>query len=251
MNGRGVAKLAVAVSALVLGAGAQLGCAPTTISPTMSRLVRGDPAKLGTSLGLKSGPRLSVPLVAQLGPGPGGPAPVVSFVGDANSFSTPQWSLAYEVGLVKALENGFAFHAGAQGEFYYPFPLPGYGLYGGLSHYFQLGALSLAPALGVRGATDFGMSTIGGSGSFAGAEAALTIAVHPEPRLSLGLVPFASWQYVWTAAGNTQATYVGAVVAIHLDLGLDKVEATGGFGRVFMPVVESWNAPILGVKVGR
>jgi hypothetical protein len=232
-----------------------LACAPTTLSPTMTRLVRGDPARLGTILGIKSGPRLSVPLVAQLGSVPppgGGSPPATTFVGDANSFATPQWSLAYEVGVVKALENGFAVHAGAQGEFYYPFPLPGYGLSAGISRYFQLGeGLSIAPAVGVRGATDFGIRTIGGSGSFAGAEVAVTIAVHPESRLAVGLVPFASAQYVWTAAGDTPALYAGAVMAVHLDLGLDKVEAVGGFGRVFMPVVESWNSPILGARVGR
>src|SRR5206468_3331378 len=127
-------------------------CAPTTISPSIIRYGPLEPEKGGgTTLGLRTGPRLSTAL-----------APVGSATLDTNdAWAFPQWSLAYDLAFLKPIDERTAMHFGAQGEFYYPFPLPAYGVYVGVSHARQAGPLSIAPALCVRGATDFGLSSIG------------------------------------------------------------------------------------------
>jgi hypothetical protein len=226
---------------MLLGA---VGCAPTTLAPMMVRMSPGDPSRFSGSVGLHTGPRLSVPLSVN----DGGP---VAFPGDANSFSVPQWSLAYDFTLARAITPATSIHFGAQGEFFYPFPLPAYGLHGGLSHLWRLGSFCIGPALTARGATDLGLPTLGGPGTLLGAELSATLAWRPEERVGIGLVPFLSVQRVWVRSVRRDALYVGAALVGHLETDVDTYELTGGFGRVYMSDVGSWNSPIIGARFGR
>jgi hypothetical protein len=219
------------------------GCAPATMSPMIIRM---DPATAGQStvmLGVRSGPYLSEPLSAG-----GGPA------NDANAFATSQWSpVSYDLSLTRRLNAVWAFHVGGQGAFAYPVPIPGYGLYAGVSALFRAGPFSFAPAVAARGATDFGIRSVGGPGSIVGGEATLTLALSPEPDLSIGLIPFAGIHQVWSDAGNDVAYYYGAVAAVTLKLGPNFLEVSGGAGRAVLPGTTSdgWTVPITGVRVGR
>jgi hypothetical protein len=219
------------------------GCAPATMSPMIIRM---DPANVGQStvmLGVRSGPYLSEPLAAG-----GGPA------NDANAFATSQWSpLSYDLSLTRRLNSVLALHVGGQGAFAYPLPIPGYGLYAGMSALFRVGAFSFAPALAARGATDFGIRSTGGPGSIVGGEGTLTLSISPEPDLTIGIIPFAGIHQVWSDAGNDVAYYYGVVAAVTLTLGPNLLEVSGGAGRAVLPGTTSdgWTVPIMGVRVGR
>jgi hypothetical protein len=221
-----------------------VGCAPATMSPMVMRLGPGQP---GTSIfhaGLRAGPRLSAPLAARTNPD----SFDESFSGDNASFSTKQWSLAYDVALTKPLGEKLALHVGVQGEFYYPVPLPGYGLYMGVSSWYGTPNVGVAPALVLRGATDFGLSTRGGPGTILGAEASSTFYLSTEERVAVGLVPFLGIHEVFSREqSRSTLLYYGGAVVMQLPLGKnDRVELSAGGGRAKEQGGASWNVPILG-----
>jgi hypothetical protein len=222
------------------------GCAPTTLSPMGVRLVPGDMGRMNTRAGLRTGPRLSVPLQAP-----------EDFKGNRSPFSTPQWSVAYDADMLVPLGGGTGLHLGFQGEVgcdeaeaTCPVPLPGYGLSMGLSQYLQLGHVSLAPAVMLRGATDFGLATIGGPSSILGVEASASLAVHLDGTV-VGVVPFLGAHRLILSDRTTTATYGGLALAGHFDVGGGEfLELTAGTGLVRMRGVEDWWAPIFGIRGG-
>lgn len=229
---------------LVAALASLVGCAPSTMSPMVMRLGPGQPNTSIFHGGLRAGPRLSAPLAARTDPN----EIQTQFVGDKASFSPEQWSLTYDLALTKPLSEKLALHVGVQGEFYYPVPLPGYGLYGGLSSWYGTPNVGVAPALVVRGATDFGLSTKGGPGSIVGAEASSTFYFCTEDRVGVGLVPFLGIHEVFSReqSHNTLLYYGGAVV-MQLPLGAsDRIELSAGAGRAKEKGGVSWNVPILG-----
>jgi hypothetical protein len=238
-----------AVAAALAALAWLVGCAPTTVSPMVMRLGPGHPTESVFHGGLRSGPRLSAPLAA-LTSDPFAPQ---RFAGDRNSFSTQQWSMAYDLAVTKPLDERLSLHLGVQGEVYYPLPLPGYGVYGGVSSFYGTSEYGVAPALVVRGATDFGIHTRGGPGSILGAEASATLSLSPEKRVSLGLVPFFGIHQVFSRQdARATSLYYGAAVVMQLPVGrLDHVELSGGSGRVKSSGEASWNAPIIGARWGR
>ncbi|MBN1208507.1 MAG: hypothetical protein JXB05_26840 [Myxococcaceae bacterium] len=225
------------------------GCAPTTLSPMVMRLGPGHPTDSYVQVGLRSGPRLSAPLAARTSFNP----QEQDFSGDRNSFSTRQWSVAYDLALSKPLTEKLSLHLGVQGEIYYPLPLPGYGLYGGVSTWFGGPTFGVAPALVVRGATDFGLDSRGGPGSIVGAETSTAIYFSPEERVALGVVPFLGVHQVFSRQDASATTlYYGAALVLQLPLGKrDRLELSGGAGRVKASGEDSWNAPIMGGRWGR
>lgn len=238
------------VSPVVLAALAWLaGCAPTTMSPMVLRLGPGHPDRTFLQAGIRSGPRLSAPIAQRVNLDPFDP----DFVGNQNSFSTRQWSMAYDLALTRPLTEKLSMHLGVQGEVYYPLPLPGYGLYGGVSTYYGTPRYGVAPALVVRGATDFGIDTRGGPGSILGAEASTALYLCPEPGVSMGLVPFVGVHQVFSeSSARGTALYYGGAVAVQIPFGkLDRMELSGGFGRAKVSGEATWNAPILGARWGR
>ena len=93
---------------LVVGLFALVGCAPTTLSPSIIRLHPGDPDRTRMLIGVQTGPKL---------PAPYSPMTGSTFAGDRNSFAIPQWSLAYDLDFEKAITSDLSAHFGAQGEF--------------------------------------------------------------------------------------------------------------------------------------
>jgi hypothetical protein len=238
-----------AVAAL-LGLAWLAGCAPTTMSPMVIRLGPGNPTESFLQAGLRSGPRLSAPLSVRTNPDP---FDSDTFAGDRSSFSTQQWSMAYDLALTRPLNERLSMHLGLQGEIYYPLPLPGYGVYGGVSSYYGTPEYGIAPALVVRGATDFGIDSRGGPGSILGAEASASMYFCPEQNVSLGLVPFFGIHRVFSREGaSANSIYYGGAVVMSLPLSRqDRLEFSGGTGRVKSSGEASWNAPIIGTRWGR
>lgn len=236
---------ALALAALLA---ALAGCAPTTMSPMVMRLGPGSAEQTLLHGGIRSGPRLSSPLAARTTLDP----TESNFAGDSDPFSTRQWSMAYDFALTKPLSDTVAMHLGVQGEIYYPLPLPGYGVYGGVSSWFGTRELGVAPALVLRGASDFGIDTRGGPGSLLGAEATATLYFCPDPDVSLGLVPFFGVHQAFNRGESATGLYYGGALVFQIPMGrLDKVELSGGFGRADVTGEASWNVPIMGTRWSR
>ncbi|WP_224360930.1 hypothetical protein [Hyalangium versicolor] len=219
-------------------------CAPATMSPMVMRMGPGNPEDSTIHGGLRAGPRLSAPLADRTSP-----SGVDSFSGNRAPFSTHQWSLAYDFAVTKPIDEKFSLHLGVQGEFYYPVPLPGYGLYAGVSSWYGTKTLGVAPALVVRGATDFGLDTRGGPGSIIGAEASASMYFSPEDRVAVGLVPFFGVHRVSSEGANTTSLYYGGAMVLQFPLGRkDRLELSGGFGQVKERGQSTWNSPIIGAR---
>jgi hypothetical protein len=224
------------------------GCAPATMSPMVMRLGPGQPENSLLHAGLRAGPRLTAPLAARTSRD----GTAQSIPGDSSSFSTQQWSVAYDLALTKPLGERLALHLGLQGEFYYPVPLPGYGLYGGVSTWYGTPSFGVAPSIVVRGASDFGIKTRGGPGTILGAETSASFYFSPEERVAVGLVPFFGLHEVFSRGEQSSTLYYGGALVMQMPLGkTDRLEVSGGFGRVKERGEASWNAPILGARWGR
>ncbi len=225
------------------------GCAPTAMGPMVMRMGPGRPDQNVMQLGMRSGPRLSAPVVGSQPNLPSGDR----FRGDESSFFPQQWGMAFDAALTIPLSERLHLHTGMQGEMFLPVPLPAYGLYAGASYYVGSEQWGLAPAMAVRGASDFGLvNSRGGPGSFFGAEVSCALTMQPEKNVSLGLVPFASWHSVVAGGRTEQALYYGGVVAARVSWGgLNDLEVSGGFGRAKVGKGVSWNVPIMGARGGR
>lgn len=233
---------------LATALGALAGCAPTAMGPMVMRLGPGSPDKKFGQVGVRTGPRLSAPNA--------GSQPFIAdgsrFRGDDASFSTQQWGMVLDAALTWPLTERLQLHTGLQGEAFLPVPIPGYGLYAGASYYVGSERLGLGPAVALRGASDFGLNTRGGPGSMFGAEASCALSIQPEKNVSLGLVPFFSWNATVSHGQTDTAVYYGGVVAARFSWGwVDSVELSGGFGRAKIHEGASWNVPIMGVRGGR
>lgn len=236
-------------AAWISGVGLALmaGCAPTTMSPMGIRLAPGAPDHVTKRTGLRTGPRLSAPLQAP-----------DDFEGNSKPFASPQWSVAYDADVLIPVSGGTSVHLGFQGEIgcdedidTCPLPVPGYGLSMGLSHYLDLGEFSLAPAVVLRGATDFGLGTEGGPGSVVGAEASVSLSLKLDETSAVGLVPFLGVHRVMLGDRDISATYTGVALAGHFDVGNGQfLELTAGGGVVKMRGVPDWWAPIFGIRGG-
>ncbi|MCP3140888.1 hypothetical protein [Pyxidicoccus xibeiensis] len=222
------------------------GCAPTTMSPMGVRLARGGAGHVTKRAGIRTGPRLSVPLQTP-----------EEFQGNRAPFSSPQWSVAYDADLLIPVGGGTGVHVGFQGEVgcdeveaTCPVPVPGYGLSLGMSHFFQLGDVSIAPAVVLRGATDFGFASVGGPSSVLGVEASASLALHGDDAV-FGVVPFIGVHRLIISDRTASATYAGVALAGQFEIGGGEfVELTAGAGRVDMRGVEPWWAPIFGIRGG-
>jgi hypothetical protein len=221
------------------------GCRPTSTGPMVMRMGPGLPKQNFVQLGLRAGPRLNAPQLAERGE-------TDAFEGDAKPFIQEQWGIALDGALTLPVDERLAVHMGIQGEFI-GLPLPGYGLYAGLSYYVGSQKLGLAPALAARGASDFGLGSTDSTSSLFGLEASCAFTVQPEPGMSLGLVPFFGAQRSLVNPGSQETAYFyGAVVAAQIALGegRSKLELSGGYGRARVGDT-SWNAPLVGVRGGR
>ncbi len=223
-------RAAVALTA-ALGA-----CAPTSLAPSIIRYEPLDPSEPENRLGIRSGPRLAQSLTTSksglLDPEVGTPLP-------------PELGVSIEYQRTQALVGALAFHLGAQCELLYALPFPGIGLMAGLSYRHQVGSFSIAPAVAVRGATDFGISVATAAGSYFGGDVSVTLSAAEGATARLGLTPFLSiWESV--RSGTTDLVlFPGAMVFVRFQ----SVELLVGFGRVFTGGT-AWNVPLLGIRAG-
>ncbi|RKH46160.1 hypothetical protein D7X55_10510 [Corallococcus sp. AB049A] len=235
------------VRTLVMAAavGVLAGCTPTTAGPMVMRMGPGLPQENFFQLGLRAGPRLNAPQLSERGENG-------TFHGDAKPFHNDQWGIDIDGSVTVPVSDRLSWHVGLQGEFV-GLPVPGYGVYSGVSYYAGSERLGLAPALSVRGASDFGLGETDSTSSLFGVEATCAFTVQPEPGMSLGLVPFISVNQSLVNPGSQVTTYFyGAVVAAQLKFGgtRTKLELSGGFGRAHSGDTH-WNAPVVGARGGR
>ncbi len=224
------------------------GCAPTTAGPMVMRMGPGSTTERLLQVGARTGPRLSAPID---GTRPGTAQPD-TFRGNDASFSTQQWGIALDAAMTFPVGERLHLHTGFQGEFFLPLPLPGYGVYAGASYYWGTEQFGVGPAVTVRGATDFGIDTRGGSGSMLGTEVSCALTFQPEKDVSLGLVPFFALNGVRSEGASSSSIYYGGVLAARLSFGwLDSLEISGGFGRAKVGSSQTWNVPIMGVRGGK
>ncbi|NNB86951.1 hypothetical protein [Corallococcus exiguus] len=225
--------------------GVLAGCTPTTAGPMVMRLGPGMPKDNFFQLGLRAGPRLNAPQLSERGENG-------TFQGDAKPFNNEQWGIDIDGSVTVPVSDRLSWHVGLQGEFV-GLPAPGYGVYSGVSYYIGSEKVGMAPALSLRGASDFGLGDTDSTSSLFGVEATCAFTVQPEPGMSLGLVPFFSVQQSLVNPGSQVTThFYGAVVAAQLKFGESrtKLELSGGFGRAHSGDTH-WNAPVAGVRGGR
>jgi hypothetical protein len=206
------------------------------VAPTVIRMAA--PADTDTEFhfGLRTGPRIPSVVEANaagtFNPSVGGLVP-------------PELGAVYEFDYTRVVWRQLALHAGAQAEFFGGIPLPSLGLGVAVSYRWQLGPVSVAPALGGRGATSFGLHLIGGTGHFLSGDFSLTLSVAGIDRSRIGLVPFVSLQQTFGA--NVTSGLVGGLVAVRYDA----VEIFAGVARAYLfPAGPGWNVPMVGVRVG-
>lgn len=211
------------------------GCAPTSIAPSIIRYEPLDPDEPEHRLGLRAGPRLASALARR-------DSGRLDF--EVGTPTPPELGVAVEYQRTQPLGRGLAAHLGVQAELFYGLPLPGIGLMAGLSWRKQLGSVSIAPALALRGATDFGIATATVSGSFAGGDVGVSFSLAESDVARLGLTPFFS---IWQSFRGTMDTvfFTGGMLFARFR----SVELLMGFGRLYTGNV-AWNVPLLGVRAG-
>lgn len=226
MKGSGALALVV-----VLGA-----CAPTSLAPSIIRYEPLNPDEPENRLGLRAGPRLAEGLTlaksGQLDPDIGTPVP-------------PQLGVALEFQRTQTLVGNLAAHFGAQCEVLYALPFPGIGLMAGLSYRHQIGTVSIAPAIAVRGATDFGVAVATVEGSYVGGDLSVTLSAKEGDTARLGVTPFLSINESFRSGVQDFVIFAGGMLFARFQ----SVELLVGFGRVFSGGT-AWNVPLLGVRAG-
>ena len=212
------------------------GCAPTLLAPSIIRYQPFDAETSDNRLSVRSGPRLATNLNSLAGG---------SLDTDEGATLPPELGVAMEYQRMFLVgPDGVALHLGAQAELLAILPAPGLGLMAGLSWRGQLGAVSIAPAVAIRGSTNFGLGVITIPGSQLGADACVTLALAEGKTARLGVTPFFSLTRVFGPSNDT-AAFTGALLFVRFL----SFEVQMGVGRVFSAGA-AWNVPLLGVRMG-
>lgn len=220
------------------------GCATTSVAPTVVRFEPFNPStnRSELAMGIRTGPRLPVALGARS---------VGSWAGADDSLDPTKLGLAYDLSVTLPTTSPLAFHLSAQAEFAFPLPFPGIGVGAGASYLLRTGRFSFAPAVGLRGATDFGIGSITSgqgatSATVVGIDLSATFSVRASDEAKVGLVPFVSVQKPLTFDDRYPAVwYAGGMMAMRFA----RVEVMAGFGRVF-DRSGGFNVPLLAVRLG-
>jgi len=220
------------------------GCAPTSLAPSIIRLPPYDAGKREVRLGVRSGPRLSA-AISNMDRG--------LFNGDGGDLDVPNWSLAYDLSFTWPMNDVLALHAGGEGEFYYPIPVPAVGGWGGVSALWRKGRFGFAPALAVRLNTTLGLAPAPffnanspGTGELVSADASCTLSAVGDELSRVALSPFVSVSYLPGHATPGPVWYVGGVFVFRVK----KAEVLGGVARVILPDGRNWNVPLVGLRAG-
>lgn len=214
-------------------------CGPTSLVPG---IVRVDPLQRSLaresefSIGVRTGPRVAQNLAQQA---------VHTFDPELGASTPPGLGAAIDAQFLKPIgDTGLAAHVGAQAEVLYAIPAPALGLMAGLSWLGRAGALSLAPALAVHAAADFGWASLSASATLIGGDASIAVAFHEGDVAAFGLAPFCSITDS-ISGGAQQLVVMPGFLAF---LRFLHVELSFGLVRVFAEH-GTWNAPLLGVRV--
>jgi hypothetical protein len=116
----------------------------------------------------------------------------------------------------------------------------------GVSYLFKLGGLTLAPSLGGRASSDFGLATLGGPASLLSADVALTLSTRTDD-VTVGIAPFFSTGAIIGSRGTDTRYFFGGGWLIGR---VRKFEVLAGIGHVVLPSGRSWNVPLLGLRAG-
>ncbi|MEW5737376.1 MAG: hypothetical protein AB1938_00535 [Myxococcota bacterium] len=211
-------------------------CAPTSVAPSIIRLEAPDDRSSEFQFGVRTGPRITA-VVESENAGVFNPS--------IDGTMPPELGAAYGLDYTRVVWKQLAIHGGVQAEFFGGLPLPALGLAAGLSYRWQVGRVSIAPALAARAATSFGFLFIGGSGHLFAADFSLTLSAAGTDRSRVGLAPFASVQH--TLGPNVTSILFGGLMIVRFE----SVEVFGGVGRAWLsPAGPAWNVPLVGVRVG-
>ncbi|MFT3708476.1 MAG: hypothetical protein QM817_12560 [Archangium sp.] len=214
-------------------------CAPTSLAPSLIRYEPLDPEVGENRLGLRTGPRLSSAL-SKLAAG--------TLDEDIGTPAPPELGVALEYTRLQPLIGNFAFHLGVQAEIFYAIPFPALGAFAGLSHRWQFGSVSIAPAITLRAGSDFGAALITSpAASTWGGDVGLSLSITESDVARIGVTPFfALWQsYSPSISRLTTAAFAGAMLFVRFT----QFEILIGLGRVFANNA-GWNVPLLGVRTG-
>lgn len=216
-------------------------CAPTALAPSVIRLGRpplavNEEPKTELRFGLRSSPRIAT-AEAQLG--------TSSFAGTDDAFHSPPWSIAWDFQVGVPLNRVLQLHAGLGTEVLYGIPFPALSLMLGVSALWNVGPLGIAPALSVRGGTDFGLAFTGPSGSIVAFDFSPTLSGTGDSATWLGLTPFVQGGWSFSARTDVRWLFAGAVVAMKFN----RLELSAGFGRAFFPDGRAWTVPLVGLRV--
>jgi hypothetical protein len=216
-----------------------LSCAPTSVAPSLIRYEPLDPELGENRLGLRTGPRLSSAL-SKLAAG--------TLDEDIGTPAPPELGVALEYVRLQPLVGNFALHVGVQAEIFYAIPFPALGAFGGVSHRWQFGNVSIAPAITLRAGSDFGAAIITSpAASTWGGDVGVSFSLTEGETARIGVTPFfALWQSYSPAISRlTTAAFAGAMLFVRFT----QFEILIGLGRVFANNA-GWNVPLLGVRTG-
>lgn len=210
-------------------------CAPTSVAPSILRVAPVHGRESEFQFGVRTGPR--IPAASQS-------IAAGAFTPSTDGIRPPEFGAVYELDYAHRVWRRLVLHAGVVAEFFGGLPLPALGLLAGASYRWEVGPVSLAPALAARGATGLGLNAVGGNDHFVAGEFSLTLSAAGDDASRVGLVPFVSVQRTFQAQA-TSLLFGGVLV-----MRFSSTEIYGGLGRAWLVDGPAWNVPLVGFRVG-
>lgn len=210
-------------------------CAPTSVAPSVLRVAPVHGRESEFQFGVRTGPRI---------PAAGRSIAAGSFTPSTDGLRPPEFGAVYELDYARRVWRRLVLHGGVAAEFFGGLPLPALAVLAGASYRWEVGPVSIAPALAARGATGLGLELVGGNDHFVAGEFSLTLSAAGDDASRVGLVPFISVQRTFQAQA-TSLLFGGVLV-----MRFSSIELYGGLGRAWLIDGPAWNVPLVGFRVG-